>query len=85
MSNDTDNIPRWLKPAHRQILTGFKRQGGAGNIADARRMATVQAADPYMRRLVKHGLMTNPSHDYYLLTPAGFALANLLTERDATT
>ena len=77
-----DEIPKWLKAAHRQILIGFKRQGGEGNVADARRMAGVQAADSYLRRLEKHGLITNPSRDYYRLTPAGFALANLLLESD---
>jgi hypothetical protein len=70
--------PKWLKEPHQAIIVAFKRMGGRGNISDVRFAAKVHAGDPFVRKLIANGLMRQRGHDFYELTPDGFALANRL-------
>ena len=75
-----EEVPKWVTKPLQKVLVAFKRQGGQGHIADVRQATGAKAGDPYVRKLIAHGLMRQPTRDY-VLTRDGYAMANLLISK----
>ena len=62
-------------------LGGLQTARWTGHIADVAQSYGVKAGDPYVRKLIAHGLMRQPTRDFYVLTPDAYAMANLLISK----